>query len=154
MEEFPVVTIKRGKIKRENKIWRKKERIDLIDGLIEKHGMVYIIDMDGKEKGSPNLKLYKSIGKNIWADTFPRSIDDVIDLFVCGVERITVRSIREEFFEEIKSISENEIFVFENIEKAEKYKLAGVVTEKELNFDSRFQIWKIDKENEVIRRLK
>lgn len=154
MEEFPIVTIKRGKIRRENKVWKKKERIDLMDGLIEKYGMVYIIDMDGKEKGSPNLKLYKSIGKNIWLDAFPKSIDDIIDLLVCGAERVTIRSIKEKYFEDIKNISEKEIFVFEDLEKAEKYKLAGVVTEKDMNFDSRFQIWKIHKESEFIRRIK
>ncbi|MBC7128818.1 MAG: hypothetical protein H5T45_03690 [Thermoplasmatales archaeon] len=151
MEEIPAVTIRRGKIRRENKIWKKKERVELIEELIEKYGTVYIIDMDGK-KGSPNLKLYKSIGKKIWVDTFPRDLNDILDLVVCGIEKITIRSFDEKYLEEIKNTIENEVFIFDEIEKAKKYKFAGVVTEKDLDCDCELQIWKLS--GDFIRRVK
>ncbi|MEM2934858.1 MAG: hypothetical protein QXF32_00625 [Candidatus Thermoplasmatota archaeon] len=150
MEEIPVVTIRGGKIRRENKIWKKKERVELMEELIEKYGMVYVVDTDGK-KGLPNLKLYKSIGKNIWADTFPRDLNDIFDLLVCGVEKITIHDIDEKYLGEIKNTIENEIFIFDDIEKAKKYKFAGVVTEKDLNCNCELQIWKLS--GDFIRRV-
>ena len=152
MEEIPLVTIKRGKIRKENKTWKKNEGIDLVDSLIEQYGMVYIIDMDGK-KGKPNLKFYKSIGKKMWVDSFSRDLNDIIDLFVCGVEKITLRFF-DENIEEVKNISENEIFIFEDIDIAKKYGLAGVVAEKDLISDDEIQLWRIYKDREIVRRIK
>ncbi|MEM1514040.1 MAG: hypothetical protein QXW78_01790 [Candidatus Thermoplasmatota archaeon] len=151
MEEIPVVTIRRGKIIKEKKVWKKKEMVELMQELIEKYGMVYVIDMDGKKR-APNLRLYKLIGKKIWVDAFPSDLNDVFDLLVCGVEKITIRSMDEKYLEEIKNTIENEIFIFDDIEKAKKYKLAGIVTEKDLDCDCGLQIWKIL--DDFIRRVK
>lgn len=150
MEEIPVAAIKRGKIRREGKVWKRKERVELVRELIEKYGMVYVIDMDGV----PNFRFYKAIGKKIWVDISPRDLNDIFDLLVCGVEKITIRSLDEKYLEEIYNVVESEIFIFDDIEKAKKYKLAGVVTEKDIDIEENLQIWKICMDSELIRRIR
>ena len=68
----------------------------LIDDLfkrIEKDTMLYILDLDGIEHGSPGLDLYQKLSEHciLWIDNGPRILDDVMDTIMAGATNITLR---------------------------------------------------------------
>ena len=159
METYPVIKIRKGKVMKNNKIIKKRDAIDFIEELGKKNGIVYAIDLDGYKKNSANLKIYKEIGKYLWIDAFPRYVDDVMDIIITGVKRITLRDMPERELKEIKEMAEKEIFVsgknaYEAANRAIKYNFNGVVLYEEQEIKKDIQTWKIYMNEGIIRRIK
>jgi hypothetical protein len=81
---------------------------------VDKDKEMYFFDIDGIEKNKPNLCTYQKIAekRNIWVDTGPRTLGDVVDLLMAGANKITIRPhlfpIKEIL--SIKEITENMIY--------------------------------------------
>ena len=101
---------------------------------------IYILDFDGIEKDKPNLCTFQKYSGNykLWVDFGPRDLGDVVDAFMSGVEKITVRpSLWPKLnFLDIREITENKIFINLEYESESKFRyisdIDGVV-----NFTSR-----------------
>jgi len=159
VKEYPVIKVKRGKIRRGNKIWKKGEAKEVIQGMAKDYEMVYVIDVDGYRKNSPNLELYKKVGNKIWVDSYPRYVEDVMDLIIVGIERITIWNMKEEYLREVREMSEEEIFIGNNdVKKAVKivknYGFNGVVLEENQECKEDIEIWKLYENEEIIRRIR
>lgn len=159
MEKYPVVRVRKGKIKRGENVWKKKEAIEVLNNLCKENEFVYVIDLDGFRKNSPNLDLYKKIYGKLWIDSYPRFVEDIMDLIVVGAERITVRNADNDFLKEIKEICDKEIFLAgENLKELTKLikdmGFNGIVLDEEQNFTGNLETWKIYLSDETIRRLK
>ncbi|KAA0012444.1 hypothetical protein B6U81_04045 [Thermoplasmatales archaeon ex4484_30] len=158
MEEFPVIKVRKGKVKRGEKIWKKRDALQVIEELVKQYDMVYIIDVDGYNRNNPNLDLYKKIGKNLWIDSFPRRVEDVVDLIVVGAERITIKNMEGENIKELKEICEKDIYISgddpDAFNKLVKYNLKGLVIDEVQEIKKDVQTWKIYKEEWVIKRVK
>ena len=159
MEKYPIVRLKRGKAMRGNEIWKKRDVIPLIKKLGKENKLVYIIDLDGYKRNSANLKLYKKVGRYLWVDSYPRYLEDVMDIIISGVERITIRDMNEEQLKEVKDISEKDIFLSgKNVDEmakfVAKYKFNGIVLSEEQEISDELQTWKIYMSEENIRRIK
>ncbi|MCD6171283.1 MAG: hypothetical protein J7J36_02550, partial [Thermoplasmata archaeon] len=108
---------------------------------------------------SANLKLYKKVGRYLWVDSYPRYLEDVMDIIISGVERITIRDMNEEQLKEVKDISEKDIFLSgknadEMAKFVAKYKFNGIVLSEEQEISDELQTWKIYMSEENIRRIK
>ncbi len=159
MQELPIIKIRKGKIKRGEKIWKKREAIKTIEEICREYNGVYIIDLDGYRKNSANIDVYKRIKADIWVDSFPRYVEDVMDLIIVGINRITIRNMKEEYLKEISEICEKEIFISEKnvneaIKKVKKYDFAGIVLEEMQNSKENVETWKIYMNEEIIRRIR
>ncbi len=147
------------KVKRGNKIWKKGEAKEIIQEMAKDYGMVYVIDVDGYRKNSPNLELYKKVGNKIWVDSYPRYVEDVMDLIIVGIERITIWNMKEEYLREVREMSEEEIFIGNNdVKKAVKivknYGFNGVVLEENQECKEDIETWKLYENEEIIRRIR
>ena len=154
-----MVRIRKGKIKRGDNIWKRKEAIEALNNLCTENKFVYVIDLDGFRKNSPNLDLYKKVYGKLWIDSYPRFVEDVMDLIVVGAERITVRDANSNFLEKIKEICDKEIFLAGNNLKelaklTKDLEFNGIVLDEEQNFTGELETWKIYLSDETIRRLK
>ncbi len=159
MEKYPIIRFKRGKAMRGNEIWKKRDVVTLIKKLGKENDLVYVIDLDGYKKNSANLKLYKKVGKYLWVDSYPRYLEDVMDIIISGVERITIRDMKEEQLKEVKDISEKDIFLSgknadEIAKKVAKYKFNGIVLSEEQEIAHNLQTWKIYMSEGNIMRIK
>ena len=154
-----MVRVRKGKIKRGDNIWKRKEAIEALNNLCTENKFVYVIDLDGFRKNSPNLDLYKKVYGKLWIDSYPRFVEDVMDLIVVGAERITVRDANSDFLKEIKEICDKEIFLAGNNLKelaklTKDLEFNGIVLDEEQNFTGELETWKIYLSDETIRRLK
>ncbi|MFH1101742.1 MAG: hypothetical protein V1726_06880 [Methanobacteriota archaeon] len=92
MELIPFISI------RKKKLWAEQEErlltLQEIKKRVETDKKIYVVDYDGKEKNAPNLELLQELAEHyvLWADTGPRSIDDVVDVVISGASMITIRS--------------------------------------------------------------
>jgi len=159
VEGYPVVRIRKGKIKRGDNIWKRKEAVEALNNLCTENKFVYVIDLDGFRKNSPNLDLYKKVYGKLWIDSYPRFVEDVMDLIVVGAERITVRDANSNFLEKIKEICDKEIFLAGNNLKelaklTKDLEFNGIVLDEEQSFTGELETWKIYLSDETIRRLK
>ncbi|MCD6331012.1 MAG: hypothetical protein J7L80_02280 [Thermoplasmata archaeon] len=159
MEGYPVVRVRKGKIKRGDNIWKRKEAVEALNNLCTENKFVYVIDLDGFRKNSPNFDLYKKVYGKLWIDSYPRFVEDVMDLIVVGAERITVRDANSDFLKEIKEICDKEIFLAGNNLKelaklTKDLEFNGIVLDEEQNFTGELETWKIYLSDETIRRLK
>ena len=107
---------------------------------------VYILDLDGIEKDKPNLCTYQRMSSfhEIWVDSGPRDLGDVVDATMAGATDITLRKelCPQLTMAEIKEIIENKIYVnlrnnsrlsFENIDGVVNFK-SREETEKDYNY--------------------
>ena len=157
MEEYPLVKVKGSKVRREREIYRGRKAMEFINELGKKYGMVYVMDVDGYKKNSPNLSFYKKVDAPIWIDSFPRYVEDVMDLVISGFERITLWDMKEEYLAEIKEMCEVEIFIGDDEaeeakRKALKYGFRGIMMEKEQKGGG-IEAWKIYEDEWMVRRL-
>jgi hypothetical protein len=112
MEFIPLIYVDNRKIQ----IEKNGEGASLDDVLenIDKDKEIYFLDIDGIEKNKPNLCTYQKISdrRNIWVDTGPRTLGDIVDLLMAGTNKITIRPhlfpIKEA--PSIKDITENMIY--------------------------------------------
>jgi len=159
MEEYPLIKVKGGKIRRNNTIWRRKKAVEKIQELAKTYGMVYAIDLDGYKRNEPNLELYKKVRSYVWVDAFPRHVEDVMDIIVNGVERLTVWVMEDAHLAELRDMCESDIFLRDDdaknaVKKAREYRFDGVVLESGQSHGNTVETWKIDTETEVVKRVK
>lgn len=81
--------------------------IVFFEELAEKKEMVYIVDCNGFREGTPHLDLLSEISDllPVWVEANSRSVEDVSDLLVAGVEKVAL-DIGELSKEEIEAILE------------------------------------------------
>lgn len=92
---------------------------------INEEQIIYILDMDGIQKDKPNLCTYQRLSKShdLWIDNGPRNLGDVVDAFMAGATRITIRKelcLRLNI-PSIREITENKIYININLENQKKY---------------------------------
>jgi hypothetical protein len=119
MDIIPLIKMKKRKMLG---ILSKKE----IFNLISENQMIYILDLDGIDKDKPNLCTFQKNSSNysLWVDFGPRTLGDIVDAFMAGVERITIRTelYSKLNITDIRDISENKIFINLDIEKNQEKK--------------------------------
>jgi len=114
MEIIPLAYIKN----RKTYIEKGGENVSLgeVLGNIAKDKEIYFLDIDGIEKNKPNLCTYQKISEKqeIWVDTGPRDLGDVVDLLMAGANKITIREqlYPIEELPDIKEVTENKIYTF------------------------------------------
>ena len=105
MKIIPLINIKKRKIVKLN-----NKNFENINALLEnyKDEYLYILDHDGILKNRPNLCAFQKLTKNheLWVDTGPRVVGDIVDSVIAGASIIT---IRKEFINLNESSNLNEI---------------------------------------------
>jgi uncharacterized protein related to proFAR isomerase len=91
MEVIPIIHVKNRKVVSVGRtpICTVKEALEKL----RKYKMVYLVDLDGIENNEHDFELLSQVAKkHIWYDGGARNPDDVMDAFIAGAERVTVRS--------------------------------------------------------------
>ncbi len=67
---------------------------DVVDQLARDHPIIYVVDLDGIERGQPQLDYLQELTREatIWADAGVRNADQAIDVLVAGVSRVILSS--------------------------------------------------------------
>lgn len=120
MEIIPLIKLKKRKI-----IDTNSSLTDNILEQIDEEQVIYILDIDGIEKDKPNLCTYQRLSKShaLWVDNGPRNLGDVVDAFMAGATRITIRKdlcLRLNI-PSIREITENKIYININLENQKTY---------------------------------
>ena len=65
---------------------------DITDRLFSAYRHIYLVDVNGKEGGDPQLDYLQEIsrGQDIWVEAAPTNADQVIDIVVAGASRVVV----------------------------------------------------------------
>jgi len=121
MKIIPIVKIKKRKIVKLN-----NKNFENIDTLLNnyKDEYIYILDYDGILKNKPNLCMFQKLSKNhdLWVDTGPRVMGDIVDSVIAGASTITIRkeliTLNETL--NINEILENDIYINLNIKNLNK----------------------------------
>ena len=96
---------------------KKIQNSELLDKLNE-DDLLYVIDIDGIKKNKSNLDIYQNLSKKyqIFIDNAPRTLGDIVDVFMTGAKNITLRKTYYPHIklESIREITENKIYA--NIE--------------------------------------
>ena len=133
MQIIPLIKLKNKKII--------DDHVEFLEDL-EEDGPLYVHDLDGIEKDKPCLCIYPRLSKkhNIWIDSGPRDLGDIVDIFLTGATSVT---IRKKYFpqintERIREISENKIY--EHVSDEESRLISAVdglvlINEKQTSFD-------------------
>jgi hypothetical protein len=143
MDIIPLIRMRKRKM---SSNLSKKEIFEIIP---ENH-MIYILDLDGIDKDKPNLCTFQKSSSDyeLWVDFGPRNLGDMVDAFMTGVERVTIRPNLWPNLNiaEIRDISENKVFINidfdkdQNIRDVFDYGSDGVVTLIEKNIiDNNFK---------------
>jgi len=130
MQIIPLIKLKNRQITEES-----LKGLDKID----EGKTVYIYDLDGIEKDKPDLCIYQKLSKkyDIWVDSTPKNLGDVVDIFLTGA---VAAIIRKTYFpqiniESIREISENKVYEYAE-EKEILSKADGlIINEDASNFD-------------------
>jgi hypothetical protein len=103
---------------------------DNIDDFFKKSNenkLIYIFDLDGIERNKPNLCTYQkmSITYELWVDSGPRTLGDVVDAFMAGSAAITIRKNLYPKLDmaSIREITENKIFINIDLEEQDEYRI-------------------------------
>jgi uncharacterized protein related to proFAR isomerase len=148
MNIIPLIEINNKKI--QNSEWLEK---------INEDELIYIIDLDGIKKDESNLDIYQKLSKKyqLIIDNAPRSLGDIIDVFMAGAKSIT---LRKTFYphlkiERLREITENKIYA--NIEIYDQTEFYNDLFLEEvnglINFYSRKKLEKDFKKMELIKNL-
>jgi len=109
MEIIPCVTLKNYKI------INNSVSVTNISEYIKEDEILYILDLDGIEKGKLNLCTYQKLSSKyqLWIDCGPRNIGDVVDIFMAGATSITVRRTLNTSFSisDIRDISDSKVYL-------------------------------------------
>lgn len=67
---------------------------DVVDRLTPDYSLVYVVDLDGIEKGDPQLDYLQEIARDVtlWVDAGVRTADQAIDVLVSGARRVVLSS--------------------------------------------------------------
>ena len=134
MEIIPVLTL--------DKRIDTKEQSELADRLegIESDKTVYILDLHGINKDKPNLCVYQKLSRDfdLWIDSGPRNLGDVVDNFLAGASAVTLRdnTWKNINIPGIREVSENKIYLDLNskiIDGLNYYDIDGLVNFKQRN---------------------
>ena len=113
MEFIPLITIKNRKILEQN-----NQTEEDFFKVIKEESPVYILDLDGIEKDKPNICTFQKISNKyqLWIDSGPRNLGDVVDSLMSGVESITIRMdlFPQINLSNIREITENKIYTYLN----------------------------------------
>jgi len=81
---------------------------------IEEDQTIYVHDLDGITRNKPDLCVYQKISKkyDLWIDSAPRNLGDIVDIFLTGAASVI---IRKKYYPQInigkiREISENKIY--------------------------------------------
>lgn len=98
-ERFPVVQLERGHLKEHPEEPLK----EALTRLSKAHDQVYLVDLEGLRANKSDLELLAEATRNanLWVDAGSRYATDVMDLFIAGAERVTVRWNTVHDFEEL-----------------------------------------------------
>lgn len=113
MELIPLIYMKKRKIhlKKTGPPISQEEFLQKLNG----ESRIYILDLDGIEKDKPNLCTFQRLSPTLelWLDTGPRDIGDVVDAFMAGALEITIRKnlCKNLKVPNIREISENKIYI-------------------------------------------
>lgn len=130
MKIIPLINIKKRKIVKLN-----YKNFENINTLLEnyKDEYLYILDHDGILKNRPNLCTFQKLSKNhdLWVDTGPRVVGDIVDSVIAGASIITIRKelINLNESSNINEILENDIYL-----NTPYFKKFGDDNKIELNF--------------------
>jgi hypothetical protein len=131
MEILPVLTLKE-KIDT-NKQSALEESLSKFDA----DTTIYILDIYGINKDKPNLCIYQRLSRDfeLWIDSGPRNLGDVVDVFLAGANKITIRrSIWHKIdIQGIREVSENKIYIdidSKTINNLNYYNVDGLVNFK------------------------
>jgi len=100
---MPAVLIRRGRICRPadpvpqpltNAQGDHIDPFDIIDRLAHQYSKLYLIDLDGIERGEPQLDYVQEFSRDIplWVDAGVRTADQSIDILVAGAQRAVISS--------------------------------------------------------------
>ncbi len=67
---------------------------DVVDRLVGDYSLLYVVDLDGIERGDPQLDYLQEISRDIplWVDAGIRTSDQAIDILVAGARRAILSS--------------------------------------------------------------
>jgi hypothetical protein len=88
--------------------------------IMKKHGFsdLYVIDEQGIKLNEPNYSFYQRYSSlfDLWVDTGPRDIGDVVDDIFSGAKRIVIRLNlwNEESLSKIKALTDHELYLAVN----------------------------------------
>jgi hypothetical protein len=115
MDIVPILNLKNKKI-----LGSKNLLIEDYKNILERYKdkTIYLMDIDGVEKYKPNLCLYQKLmnNYNLWVDSGPRNLGDIVDSIMAGAKSITIRKNKWDNIEasDIKEISENHVYLLIN----------------------------------------
>ena len=119
MEIIPFITLKN------RKIINPTVSIDKLSQYIKEGEKLYVLDLDGIEKDKPNLCTFQKISSNyqLWIDCGPRTLGDVVDIFMTGAESVTLRKtlFSSINISDIREISENKVYLKIDFQDYKKY---------------------------------
>jgi len=119
---------------------------------VDEEKKLYIFDLDGIEKDKPNLCTYQRLSGSIdlWVDSGPRNLGDIVDATMAGATDITLRRdlCPQLHVSEIKEITENKIY--ENIDFVESLPLPDI--DGLVNFNGRDEIENNFKYNDFLKK--
>jgi hypothetical protein len=140
MDTIPLLYLKGGKLVKPNTkkwIWQRKSPSHVFTDFSREFGEVYVMDLDGHQKNRAHLDVYHSMSRKIslWVDAGPRNPGDVMDLFISGVHRITLKweLMDDNYLKEIREMCTGEIFlaardrIQDTLEKVKKIGFDGIV---------------------------
>jgi len=67
---------------------------DVVDRLAQDYSMVYVVDLDGLERGDPQLDYLQEIAREVslWVDGGVRTAEQAIDILITGARRAVLSS--------------------------------------------------------------
>jgi len=67
---------------------------DVVDRLSEEYSMIYLVDLDGLERGDPQLDYLQEIARetSLWVDGGVRTAEQAIDILITGARRAVLSS--------------------------------------------------------------
>lgn len=147
MNLIPLIKLDKYKLSSE-----KNRVIEMLKG---KTNILYILDLQGINKNKPDLDIYQKLSNNfeLWVDSGPRDIGDVVDAFFAGANLIVIRLDiwREEDISIVRDFSDNRVFI--NIDSNNIYKSIVEMADGLISFIGKDEIKSDFKFNERFKEL-
>jgi len=109
MDIIPCITLKNRNVINSN------ISLDDLSKYIKEEEKLYILDLDGIEKDKPNLCTFQKISSSyeLWIDCRPRTLGDVVDIFMTGATSVTLRKPLSFSLNisDIRDLSENKVYL-------------------------------------------
>ena len=113
MELIPLLTLKKNKIY-PGTIPTTITTTDLLQQ-IKSDTPVYFLDLDGINDDKPNLCLFQKLGSKLqlWTDSGPRVLGDIVDTLMAGAQHITLRPHlwTNKTIENIQEITDQKLYI-------------------------------------------